>query len=219
MGGAGGAPGYVTRDGDLERAVALAVEKFGRLDVAVANAGFGVTGLVERLTIEDFRRQFETNVFGALRTLYAALPELKKTRGVFVPIGSVSGHVSTPTTAPYSMSKFALRTLAETLRAELAPHGVGVTLVSPGFIRTEIRTVDNKGQVHAGAKDPVPGWLQMPAEVAARKIVWAVRRRKRERILTAHGKIGVWAQRYFPGFVAWTMKFAMKRGKIPQPAH
>jgi NAD(P)-dependent dehydrogenase (short-subunit alcohol dehydrogenase family) len=204
----------VTRDGDCEKAVALAVEKFGRLDVAVANAGFGVTGLVEKLTIDDFRRQLETNVFGALRTLYAALPELKKSKGVFVPIGSVSGHVSTPTTAPYSMSKFALRTLAETLRAELTIHGVGVTLISPGFIRTEIRQVDNKGQHHDGAKDPVPLWLQMPAETAARKIVYAVKRRKRERVLTGHGKLGVWMNRYFPGFVAWAMSFSMRRGSF-----
>ena len=67
--------GDVTVDGDLERAVAETRAKLGRLDVAVANAGFGVVGPVERLTLDDYRRQFETNVFGVLRTVHAALPD------------------------------------------------------------------------------------------------------------------------------------------------
>src|SRR3954468_5167452 len=104
----------VTRDGGVERAVAAAVERYGRLDIAIANAGFGVAGPVEALTLEDFRRQLETNVFGVLRTLYAALPELRKTRGQFVVVGSVAGHVPTPATSAY-MSKFAVRGFAESI--------------------------------------------------------------------------------------------------------
>ena len=76
--------GDVTRDGDPERAVDLARSKFGRLDVAVANAGFSVGGRLVDLTLDDYRRQLETNVFGVLRTLYAALPELRKTQGRIV---------------------------------------------------------------------------------------------------------------------------------------
>ncbi|HEX5814554.1 MAG TPA: SDR family NAD(P)-dependent oxidoreductase, partial [Methylomirabilota bacterium] len=101
----------VTRDGDVERAVAAARAAFGRLDVVVANAGFGVVGAVERLTLDDYRRQFETNVFGVLRTVRAALPELKRTAGRLAIVGSVSGHVATPGSSPYAMSKFAVRAL------------------------------------------------------------------------------------------------------------
>ena len=90
----------VTRDGDPERAVAAAVQRYGRLDIAVANAGFGVAGRVEELTLDDFRRQLETNVFGVLRTLYASLPELRKTRGQFVVVGSVSGTCPPPGCRP-----------------------------------------------------------------------------------------------------------------------
>src|SRR5690349_5319628 len=68
----------VTRDGDLERAASRAREAFGGIDVVVANAGNGVTGTMESLTLEDVRRQFETNVFGVLRTVYAALPDVKR---------------------------------------------------------------------------------------------------------------------------------------------
>ena len=83
----------VTQDGALERAVGQGTEAFGRLDVVVANAGFGVVGSFERLTLDDYRRQFETNVFGVLRTARAALPALRRSRGTLVIIGSVSGHV------------------------------------------------------------------------------------------------------------------------------
>ena len=102
----------VTQDGALDRAVGQAVEAFGRLDVAVANAGFGVVGPFERLALDDYRRQFETNVFGVLRTAAAALPALRRTRGTLVIIGSVSGHVPIAGASPYAMSKAAVRALA-----------------------------------------------------------------------------------------------------------
>ena len=72
--------------------------------MAVANAGFGVVGEVTRLTLDDYRRQFETNVFGVLRTVYATLDDLRRTRGRLVIIGSVSGHLSTPGASAYGMS-------------------------------------------------------------------------------------------------------------------
>ena len=211
----------VTRDGDLERAVAAAVAQYGRLDIAIANAGFGVAGGVEELRLEDFRRQMETNVFGVLRTLYAALPELKKTRGQFVVIGSVSGHVPTPATSAYCMSKFAVRGFAESIHDELAASGVSVTLVSPGFVDSDIRRVDNLGAVHEGAPDPVPAWLRVPTARAARTIVRAIRRRRREVVVTGHGKVLVLVYRHAP----WLLRFLIarfggpKRRAIQQPSH
>ena len=83
----------VTRDGSVEQAVAVAERELGGLDVAIANAGFAVTGRVDRLGLDDYRRQLETNVFGVLRTIYAALPALKRARGQLAVMGSVAGHV------------------------------------------------------------------------------------------------------------------------------
>jgi NAD(P)-dependent dehydrogenase (short-subunit alcohol dehydrogenase family) len=202
----------VTRDGDLERAVAAAVERYGRLDIAVANAGFGVAGRVEELRLEDYRRQLETNVFGVLRTLYAALSELKKTRGQFVVIGSVSGHVPSPSTSAYSMSKFAVRGFAESIHDELAPHGVSVTLVSPGFVDSDIRRVDNRGTLHQDAPDPIPRWLRVPTDQAARTIVRAIRRRRREVVVTGHGKTLVFLYRHSP----WLLHFVTARFGTPK---
>ena len=135
----------VTVDGEIEAAIAAGVAKFGQLDGAIANAGFAVVGRFAKLGLDDYRRQLETNYFGALRTAYAALPELRRTRGRLAFIGSVSGHVPSPRASAYSASKFALRGFAQSIRDELAPEGVSVTLLSPGFVVSEIGFVDNQG--------------------------------------------------------------------------
>ena len=200
-------PCDVTRDGDLERAVDRTRTAFGKLDVVVANAGFGVSGKLERLSLDDYRRQLETNVFGVLRTIYAALDDLKKTRGRLALIGSVSGHVGVPGSSAYSMSKFAVHGLAASLGHELAPYGIAVTLISPGFVESEIRQVDNRGAWHAGAPGrPVPPSIVMATPTAARKIVSAVARRRREAVITGFGKTAVFLQRHLPGVLAVTIR-------------
>jgi short-subunit dehydrogenase len=197
----------VSRDDDLGRAVAAAVDAWGQLDVAIANAGFGVVAPIEKLSVGDYRRQFETNVFGVLRTIYAALPELEKTRGNLAIVGSVSGWVSTPGASPYSMSKFAVRALANAITPELRASGVKVTLISPGFVASEIRSIDNTGRHHPQAKDPIPAWLVMPTSKAASQALRAIARGRRERIITAHGKFFVTLDRFAP----WLLRFLTAR--------
>ena len=189
----------VTRDGDLEAAVAQTRERLGPIDVLVANAGFGVLGRFDRLTIADYRRQLETNVFGVLRTIYAGLEDLKSRRGRIVLIGSVNAYLALAGSSPYSMSKFALRALADALRHELAREDVTVTLVNPGFVESEIHQIDNRGARHPDARSPVPPWLRMSAPRAARKIVRATRRRRAEVGITRHGKLAILLQRHAPG--------------------
>ncbi len=193
--------GDVTRDGDLERVVAAGLEELGRIDFVVANAGFGVSGPHQKLTLEDFRRQFETNVYGVLRTLYASRDALLASRGCLAIIGSVAGCVPLAGSAPYSMSKAAVHSLAGCIRYELAPKGVGVTLVVPGFVDSQIRQVNNRGELRPHASDPVPVWLRMRVSVAARKIVGAMIRRRPVRVLTFHGRVVVFIQRHAPWLV------------------
>ena len=204
----------VTKDGDCERAVAEGVKAFGRVDVAVANAGFGVMGHFDNLAIDDYRRQMETNVFGVLRTAYAALAELKRNGGSLVVVGSVSGHVPTPDVSAYCMSKFAIRGFCESIHAEMAQDGVAVTLVSPGFVESEIRTLDNQGR-QAAVKDPIPRWLQLPASTAAHQIVRATHRRCREIVVTGHGKLGVFFYRHFPWLLNIGLWLAVRFGALP----
>ncbi|MGH7305935.1 MAG: SDR family NAD(P)-dependent oxidoreductase [Candidatus Rokuibacteriota bacterium] len=211
-------PCDVTRDGDLERAADRTRATLGKLDVVVANAGFGVSGTFERLELDDYRRQLETNVFGVLRTIYATLGDLKQTRGRLVLIGSVSGHVGVPGSSAYSMSKFAVRGLAAALDHELAPYGVAVTLISPGFIDSEIRQVDNRGVWHAEPpRRPIPSSIVMATPTAARKIVNAVARRRREAVITGFGKAAVLLQRHLPGVLAVTIRrFGIKGRREPR---
>jgi short-subunit dehydrogenase len=209
----------VTRDGDVERAVAETVRERGKLDIVFANAGFGVAGMFTKLTLEDYRRQFETNVFGVLRTLYAALPEVKKTRGQLVITGSVAGWAATPGTSAYAMSKFALRALANSITPELAVSGVKVTLISPGFFESELRRVDNRGKLHPEVPEPIPAWLLVPRATAAREILRAVAGGRREAIITGHGKLLVVIERFAP----WILRAAGRRmagrgrGYRPEP--
>ena len=197
----------VTRDGEVERAVAESVRHWGKLDVVIANAGFGVVGALKNLSVEDYRRQFETNVFGVLRTIYAALPEIEKTKGNVVIIGSVAGWTATPGSSAYAMSKFAVRALANSITPELRLAGVKVTLVSPGFVVSNIRRVDNQGTLQAGATDPIPAWLAVSTSKAVRQILKAVAQGKREEIVTAHGKILVVLERFAP----WAIRAVGRR--------
>jgi uncharacterized protein len=212
------APCDVTREGDLERAAAAGRAVFGKLDVVVANAGFGVTGILERLYLDDYRRQLETNVFGVLRTVYATLDDLKKSRGRLVVIGSVSGYIALAGSSPYSMSKFAVRALADSLGHELAEHGVSVTLISPGFVESEIRQVDNRGILRTEKPAPrIPAPMVMATPTAARKIVGAVARRRREVVITALGKVSVFLHRHAPRLLAQIIRrFAIKGRREPR---
>lgn len=197
--------GDVCRDGDLDRAVEQVLGAFGRIDVVVANAGYSVNGALERITIDDYRRQLETNVFGVLRTIYATLDAVKASRGSYALVGSVSGFVSVPGYTAYSMSKYAVRALAEGLDLELRPHGVSVTHVAPGFVETEIRSVDNRGTYRAEAPDPVPSWIIVPSEKAAREIADAIAARKSEAVITRHGRVFTALSRHLPWFVYRTL--------------
>ncbi len=195
----------VTRDGDLDRAVERVMAAFGRLDVAVANAGFGVVGRLADLHLDDYRRQFETNVYGVLRTASAVLEPLTRRGGTLVIVGSVSGYVAAPGASPYAMSKFAVRARAEAIRPDLARRGIGVVLVSPGFVQSEISRVDNLGRFHPHAKEPSHRRFEMSAERAARKIVRAAVRRRAERIITLHGALAVLLARHAPRLTRWVL--------------
>jgi NADP-dependent 3-hydroxy acid dehydrogenase YdfG len=188
----------VTRDGDCERVVEQAHAAGLHLDIVVANAGFGVAGAFRKLTLADYQRQFDTNVHGVMRTLRAGLADVQERRGSLVIIGSVAGHVAMPGNSAYAMSKFAVRALAYALRGELRRHGVSVTLISPGFVSSDIRRTGNDGRLHAELPETMPGWLLGDPARVARVIVRAVHRRVRERVVTGHGRVLVWVYRHAP---------------------
>ncbi|MCB9508376.1 MAG: SDR family oxidoreductase [Myxococcales bacterium] len=194
-------PCDVTQEDSVQAAVASVVAQLGRLDVAVANAGFGVSGAVVDVSADEWRRQLDTNVVGVAMTARHAVPELEKTRGRLVVVGSVSGTISVPGSGAYSASKYAVRSLAQTLSIELAPRGVSCTLIQPGFVESEIAKVDNRGEYKESRKDRRPAKLMWKADDAARVMVRAIDRRAREYTFTAHGKAAAFLGMHFPGLV------------------
>jgi NAD(P)-dependent dehydrogenase (short-subunit alcohol dehydrogenase family) len=203
--------GDVTRDGDLERAVALARNEFGRLDAVVANAGILVRGRILNLTLDDYRRQLETNTFGTLRTVMAAIPALQETRGRIVIIGSLIGMVSIPGGTPYCMSKFALNGLSDGLSHEMSPYGISVTHVMSGFVDTEIYT-------NVPLRRPPHKWIALTADEAALAIVTAAYRRKRRLMIPWPTRMAIFMQRHFPGVVYLAIGRAFRKARRRQEA-
>jgi NAD(P)-dependent dehydrogenase (short-subunit alcohol dehydrogenase family) len=122
------------------RAAVLEVERLtdGRgLDGLVNNAGYGHPAPLSEMSDADLRRQFETNVFGLMATTRAFLPQLQRSRGRIVNLSSVGGRVTLPLFGAYNASKYAVESLSDALRLELAPFGVAVSIVEPGPIRSE----------------------------------------------------------------------------------
>jgi NAD(P)-dependent dehydrogenase (short-subunit alcohol dehydrogenase family) len=128
----------VTDEEQARQAVRAAVERFGRIDVLVNNAGRGLLGAVEEATDAEVRAVYDTNVFGLLTVTRAVAPVLREQRsGAIVNISSVGGFVSSPGWGVYASTKFAVEALSEALHAELKPLGVHVMVVEPGYFRTD----------------------------------------------------------------------------------
>ncbi|MBV2156796.1 oxidoreductase [Kitasatospora sp. SUK 42] len=131
----------VTEPEQLTAAVQAGLDRFGRIDVVVNNAGYGIVGAIEEVSDEAARAQFDVNVFGVLNTLRATLPTLRAQRsGHVLTIGSMAGIATSPAMGLYGASKFALEGITEALHGELAPLGVRVTIVEPGSFRTNFLT-------------------------------------------------------------------------------
>jgi NAD(P)-dependent dehydrogenase (short-subunit alcohol dehydrogenase family) len=128
----------VTDRASIDAAAALVASGGTSLHGVVNNAGIAVAGPLEFLPLDELRRQFEVNVFGAIAVCQAFLPQLRERHGRIVFVGSVSGRIAVPLLGPYAGSKFALRALTDALRMELTPAGVFVALVEPGDVKTPI---------------------------------------------------------------------------------
>jgi len=133
----------VTIASDAPIAVKAAIARFGRIDVLINNAGYGIVGAVEETPEAEFRAQMDTNFFGALSVTKAALPYLRAQRsGAIVNVSSMGGQVSFPGASAYSASKFALEGMSEALAQEMAPFGIKVVIVEPGALRTNFSSRD-----------------------------------------------------------------------------
>lgn len=134
----------VTKSSDAEAAVKAAVDRFGRIDVLVNNAGNFYAGFFEELSADDFRAQIETNLFGPVNVTRAVLPVMRGQRsGLIVQISSTAGISGQEFVSAYAASKFGVEGWIESLTPEVAPFGIRTMLVEPGFFRTELLTEES----------------------------------------------------------------------------
>ncbi|SDM38951.1 oxidoreductase [Bacillus sp. OK048] len=129
----------VTDEKSIQTFQSRVIEDVGRVDVLINNAGFAGAGFVEEISMEEYRKQFETNVFGVFAVTKAFLPLMRKQgQGCIINISSISGKVAFPGLSPYIASKHAIEGWSESLRLEMQPFGVKVVLIEPGSYKTNI---------------------------------------------------------------------------------
>jgi short-subunit dehydrogenase len=205
---AGGKPLSVRTDvTDPEQCRALvdeAVERFGGVDVLVNNAGLSMWARFEEVTdLSLFERIMRVNYLGSVYCTHHALPHLKRARGLVVAISSLTGKTGVPTRSGYAASKHAMQGFFDSLRIELLGSGVDVLVASPGFVRTGIRerVLGADGKPTGASPREEDGAGTMSVEECTRILVRAIDRREREVVMTATGKVGMWAKLLVPGLV------------------
>ena len=197
----------VTEEEQVEEAVEEVVDAFGGLDASVANAGMAVSGPICDLDAEEWRRQLDVNVVGVAMTARHSVPHLRETDGRLGLMGSVAGTVTLPGEGAYGASKYAVRAMGQTLSLELEGTGVSCTTIQPGFVESDIVKRDNEDEVHDEWEDRRPEMLTWPVERAAKVIVRAMDRRKREYTFTAHGRVASFFGRHAPWLVHKAVKW------------
>lgn len=155
----------VTDEDSIKSAIQSILSEAGRIDVLVNNAGYGLGGAFEDLSMDELKAQYETNVFGLARVTQAVLPAMRKQgSGSIINMSSGAGRFGYPGGSAYVSSKFAIEGLSESLAYELEPFGIRVVLIEPGFIKTNFAS----GMVFAKrAQDPKSPYSQMMQMVAA----------------------------------------------------
>jgi NAD(P)-dependent dehydrogenase (short-subunit alcohol dehydrogenase family) len=206
----------------VELAVSRAVAHFGRIDVAINNAGIINVGPLDHMKLADYDDAMNTHFWGPLFVVLAVLPHMRRQGGGrIVNVSSIGGRISVPHLLPYSASKFALVGLSDGLRAELARDRISVTTVCPGLMRVgSAVNASFKGQ-----RSKEYGWfalasslpmLTTSAESAARQIVRACRRGDAELVITIPARAAVLARTIAPGLFSEIMSLA--NHVLPRPA-
>lgn len=144
----------VDNDDSVRNAIHKIIDEKKKIDILVNNAGYGLFGALEDISIEEIKKQFDTNLFGAIRTIKEVLPTMRKQKnGIIINVSSIAGVVGIPAECIYVSTKFALEGLTESISYELQPYGIKVVLIEPGVINTNFvpnikfpKPIDNKLQ-------------------------------------------------------------------------
>lgn len=184
-----------------EKMGAEALQKFGRIDILINNAGISMRALFEDLELEVFHKVMDTNFWGTVYATKVCLPEILKNKGSIIGISSINGYRGTPARTAYTASKFAINGFFESLRTEVMKRGVHVLVACPGFTASNIRNNALTGDGTKQGESPREEDKMMRADEVAAAIVAATIKRKRDIILTREGKLAVLLNKVIPGIM------------------
>jgi len=201
---------------DNELMVQKALEKYGKIDVFIANAGISMRALIQDVDIDVVMKVMDINFRGAFYGIKTALPHIMKTKGSIVGISSIAGFRGLPARVGYSASKFALQGLLEVLRTEMLKSDVHVLTASPGFTSTNIRERNLDAHGKPQGKSPRDESSSMSADECAMHIYKAVVKRKRTLVLTRDGKLINLINKFLPSLAdKLTYNFLAKEEDSP----
>ncbi len=186
---------------DCKNLISKTIDKYGRIDILINNAGISMRALFKDVEIEVIKKLMDVNFWGTVYCTKFALPYLLESKGSLVGISSIAGFQGLPGRVGYSASKFAMHGFLETLRIENLKTGLHVMILSAGFTKSEIRkkalTANGKEQGYTPRNEEK---MMMPEDVA-KEIIKAIKKRKRNKILTLEGKLLALFQRIIPRIV------------------
>jgi len=190
------------------------VDAYGRINMLVNNAGVSMWVNLEDVSdLSIFERIMRVNYLGSVYCTYYALPYLRKTRGQLVGISSLTGKTGVPTRSGYAASKHAMAGFFDSIRIETAGSGISVTTVFPDFVASEIRIRAFGGDGKPLGTSPLQESEIMPTARCAQLIIRAVARRKRELVMTARGRVGLWIKLISPALVDRIARRAILKGR------
>lgn len=188
----------VTMEEECRNWVEKTVEKFGRIDVLINNAGLSMRALFEECQIDVMHRLMDVNFWGTVHCTHHAVKYLVESKGSVVGISSIAGYQALPGRVAYSASKAAIQSLMQTLRIEYSKKGLHVMVVCPGFTASNVRnaalTKDGKPQ----GETPRDESKMMQADEVARRIVRGIKRRRRALVMTPLGCATVFVEKFWP---------------------
>lgn len=192
----------VSREQDCQNLINQAISRFGRIDVLINNAGISMRAIFADLDVSVIRKLMDVNFWGTVYCTKSALPHLLKTKGSVVGVISIAGYVGLPARTGYSASKYAIRGFLDALRVENLKTGLHVLVAAPGFTASEVREAALTQDGSSQGQTPRDESKMMTAEKCAWHIANAVKKRKRELILTfVEGKLSVFLGKFWPGLL------------------
>jgi short-subunit dehydrogenase len=195
-------PTDVTIQEQCSNLINQTLKHFGRIDILINNAGRSMwVNFEEVKDLNLFEQLMRINYLGSVYCSYYALPYLKQTQGLIVGISSLTGKTGVPTRTGYAASKHAMAGFFDSLRIELSNYNVGVTVIYPGFVKTEMRERAFGPDGKALGESPMQEGELMSVEKCAQQIISAIQKRKRELVMTSRGKIGLWMKLIAPSLV------------------